>query len=802
MQTENNLTPEELAELEGLNKTGLTAAEQAELDELNGVKKKEDTAPVSGTSAPKLPAVVEQLMQRSNQSGQKTEIVAPAPKLIEQKPTNEELFEQGVRPNPAKLQAEINRIEPILIKQTNELRSTQNKAAAEYSTYEDNQKYPAFIELQKLYAQANQQTAAGQDNTETVRQIQELRNKPVDDSWRQQGKIQVSESQTIPVPYLKKTPYKNYGELYDATFKAGENYNTLKKKAEQLNSEIAPQKDFIRKQSNYVPTATDEQGNEYYELNPMESFINGFGNSMDVLNFALMKANPLVTDQELQDEMKLKYVRDNIIFPKQSDSILAKGTEMLGGVTPLIAGGVVAGGGLGGLAVNSLLFGAQDYGGTLYGTYAEEKAKNPDISDEEAFKLAEKNAQFAGIKGAALGATMPIQSAAGRKLFLNGAEAGAFKKFLAEQGVMAPAFGASTAAQNWFEGKPLGEGADKAMLDAFIIGGMTHAIGGVPNLSKNFRTTFENVVAKNYDKLGAMLSEAQSKGLISPETVATIREKSRAYSVVGKEIAPTIEAEVVDKGVELNNILDEIKARKEANSLADVSDLETRAEQINREIAEKKGSPLSAKEQKDYEKLIEKRDKVSKEGEKTELLQSEKEDIRHYEARIEQAKKNAEDVETTKPTTDGEVTQTGVRPDETASTNETTAIEPTGETVTQETTVLREGEKPVAEESETIKQQQNDNIPTTEPVQKEIAGTEPNRIAEETGKETEISAEKTGEEIFARAAEKKIRMAERDKILEEFGENSERAKNVFKNFKNIISDLSEKGIIKLEGDCF
>lgn len=60
-----------------------------------------------------------------------------------------------------------------------------------------------------------------------------------------------------------------------------------------------------------------------------------------------------------------------------------------------------------------------------------------------------------------------------------------------------------------------------------------------------------------------------------------------------------------------------------------------------------------------------------------------------------------------------------------------------------------------------------------------------------------------GVNIFQRASEKKIRMAERDKILEEgFGEQAEKAKFVFKNFKNIIRDMEKKGLLKLEGDCF
>lgn len=59
------------------------------------------------------------------------------------------------------------------------------------------------------------------------------------------------------------------------------------------------------------------------------------------------------------------------------------------------------------------------------------------------------------------------------------------------------------------------------------------------------------------------------------------------------------------------------------------------------------------------------------------------------------------------------------------------------------------------------------------------------------------------EQVFTDLLSKKRGLAERDKILEEgFGEQAEKAKFVFKNFKNIIRDMEKKGLLKLEGDCF
>jgi len=71
------------------------------------------------------------------------------------------------------------------------------------------------------------------------------------------------------------------------------------------------------------------------------------------------------------------------------------------------------------------------------------------------------------------------------------------------------------------------------------------------------------------------------------------------------------------------------------------------------------------------------------------------------------------------------------------------------------------------------------------------------------GEETEGVESESAEQAFARAADRKVRMAERNAILEEaFGDRADKAKHVFKNFKTILRDLESKGKVVLEGDCF
>jgi hypothetical protein len=431
-------------------------------------------------------------------------------------------------------------------------------------------------------------------------------------------------------PMIKKVPYKTYKDMYDATLNASLKYNEGRTMLTNLDGEIKSEVEKIRAKKGFKMTGKDAEGNEIYEMNPMESFMNGVGNTMQTIDIGL---HNLTGDKKNAVRLsKQKFVEDNVLFPKTTgDGVMgtiAKGTEMVGGVTPLMVAAPV--GGLGAIAMNSLLFGVSDYGGTLYGSYLEEKQGNPDMSDEEAMTNAQSNARFAGAKGLVLGATLPAQGALGEKIFLSNAERGAFKKFLAGQTVMIPAFGSSTALQNWYEDKPITDNVGKSMVDAFIVGGMLHGLHVLPTMPAKIKSTFENGVAKNYGSLAPVIDKAVADGMLDYSTGQKIAEKAKAYDVVGVD-APE---KAVDKGIELNNIASEIAKRKEANPLADVKDLEVRAEELNKQIHEIKGTALSEKESKEYDAL-----KAKDKDSEQKLTATEKNKLAHYDERISESKR-------------------------------------------------------------------------------------------------------------------------------------------------------------------
>ncbi len=526
-----------------------------------------------------------------------------------------------------------------LSERANERNQVIGQLINDHNTTTSNERNPKVKELQDLHAQLDRLHSGVNEvfsltEPQIMQRINELSNEAVEP-------VTVGQDQ-FGNKIEKKAPYKTVGEMLDATKQANTKYDANLKKLRELDVKINPEIQQFRNERGFKMDAKDAQGNEYYKMNPIGSFINGFGNSVDAISIGLK--NIAGDEQGAAEEMKKKWVMDNVLYPKQSDGKVGELAEMAGGVAPLAVGGALTGGGgLGAVAANALLFGMQDYGGKLYESFGAAKANNPEITDEEAMEMAKGDARFAGVKGMVIGATLPAQGALGRKIFLNNAERGAFKTFLAEQGVMAPAFGASTAIQNWYEDKPVEDGVGKSMVDAFIIGGMMHSLGALPRMPANLKATFENGVAKNYGKLSVVINDAVNDGVIDYATANNIAERARAFDVVGKNNPPEVENKLVDNGIELNGITKEIEQRKEVNPLADTKDLEVRAEQVNREIAETKGTALTEKEQKEYDKLIEKKDTPAPEGgKKPELLQSEKDKLEHFEKRIASSEKNIE----------------------------------------------------------------------------------------------------------------------------------------------------------------
>jgi hypothetical protein len=592
------------------------------------VKKKEPTEPsttISGSSS----TPVQQQSKPLLPNGE-VDFLAQANKLTNADP-KEEQFQQTGSTGRDDLKAKQTKLATKQLEKDN----IQTEAAKYYNAIEDNSQYPLMGALKDLYASPE----------ENKLKIEEIRNTPVSDDWRKAGSIQVSETQTLPVPNLKKSAYKTYGEMWDATQKASEQFGALKEKVDLLDAELIPAIQQKRNEAAYIPDGKDEYGNEYMKLNPMQSFVEGFGGSVDAIGLGLKKLNPLYSREELKNDLKVKYLRDNVLFPKKPEGTGAELTGMLGGVTPLILSGGTGATGYGALAVNALTFGTMDLGGGMYEGFAEGKAKG--MSDDEAMDFADKIGIEKGVTGTVLGATMPMQSALGRKIFINKAEAGALKTFLAEQGVMVPTFMSKTLIDN-LGAKAVGserdltEGVAESGASAFIIGAMTHAIATIPKLPKATKDIFENTIAKNYTSLNGVISKAVSDGAIDFSTSQRIAEKAKAFEAIGKDLAPKQEAEQLPIQIEIDNL----EKQKEGKTGLVKDEAEQRIDELTDELKEKRGSPLSNKEQKEYETILAKEEQTPAEGKpKPKLTDLEKARKKHFEKRIKTAEKKAAKIE-------------------------------------------------------------------------------------------------------------------------------------------------------------
>jgi hypothetical protein len=508
----------------------------------------------------------------------------------------------------------------------------EQEASKSFSIATENYTYDQVKNLVQLQSLLNKTIEDNKDpklakQTQDVevikKQIENLRNQQVTPKYTLNA-----EGQTVS--YIKPK-YKNVGEMYDETIMFQNKHQKLIGEIENYETKLNPIIEKARKNAQYTPNKKDEYGNTYYDLNPMEAFLNGAENSLETTSIGL--ANMFGFDDEAKSAAQMKWYKDNVISPKKADGLVSQGFEMLGGVAPLIAGGAVAGGSvIGSVVMNSLLFGAQDYGGTWYNSYASKKAEG--MSDEEASKEANSNARFAGVKGMILGGTMPLQSMAGNKvgvsLFVTKAEQNSFRQFMYGQIGMLPAFGTSTALQNWYEGKPVTDNVGRAMIDAFIIGGMTHAIAALPKLPAATVRLFEHTIAKNYNKVSTVIDAAVQDGTINPTVGENIVAKAKAYDKIkGAGLNEDVEVQVTELQVQI----DKLEASKEGASPAVIAEIDRQINELSAKLKVEAGFPLTFDERKELNLLQTARDS-NKEYDKEKL------------AELEQRQKNNQDGKT------------------------------------------------------------------------------------------------------------------------------------------------------------
>jgi polyhydroxyalkanoate synthesis regulator phasin len=195
---------------------------------------------------------------------------------------------------------------------------------------------------------------------------------------------------------------------------------------------------------------------------------------------------------------------------------------------------------------------------------------------------------------------------------------------------MLPAFGTSTALQNWYEGKPVTDNVGRAMIDAFIIGGMTHAIASLPKLPAETARLFEHTIAKNYNKVSTVIDAAVQDGTINPTVGENIVAKAKAYDKIkGAGLNEDVEVQVTELQVQI----DKLEASKEGASPAVIEEIDRQINELSTKLKVEAGFPLTFDERKELNLLQTARDS-NKEYDKAKL------------AELEQRQKNNQDGKT------------------------------------------------------------------------------------------------------------------------------------------------------------
>ncbi len=433
------------------------------------------------------------------------------------------------------------------------------------------------------------------------------------------------------------------GELHDRYIESATKLNELRPELDRTATEL----DAFKKDARTADFKTDKSGNKTLEglADIPEAFGHGFGGTMKSIEQGFV--NLLGDKQDRIDYAKKRYLEDNILYPTRTKGMATSGSEMIGGVAPYVISTAVLPETalLGHVIINGLTMGASGYGNGYYEMFAKQKQQG--ASDEEADAIAMQNAKFEGAKETAIGASLPFMGGAGSKLFLAPAEKSAMKQFLATQGVIIPTFTAGKLASNVYQKYGLGEkdvnlgdGLAETAENGLILGAMMEfAHKAPPKLKELYRAN----LSEQYPSIQQSVDKAVKDGVMDASQGYAFTEKLKrdfaVFNAMPKDITTeqklAIEPEV-KQIIELSS--------REPSEVESPEVTKDKIVQLQKQVAEKLGTPLTEKEQKAYEKLLERQKPIKSESGKEitlELLPSEKAELNHYEKRI----KTAEDIE-------------------------------------------------------------------------------------------------------------------------------------------------------------
>ncbi len=618
----------------------------------------------SGTSPKKL---VEDTPTYEDKQSLSTTDIANEKKRLEKMPTSESmLLESGT----------INAISSDIVR---------NKNISEIASQD-----PNVLKLNSLILERDKaiQANEGQKVADLSSEIESLKKAPADNPIDLQQQLQQHNLQYQGAPQdtpqevsgfkpqtlndrlvaNKAKPVKTVGELHDLSNEAQKKVSELEPELDKIKIPFDEQVAQLRKENRFK--STEENGVRKLEgiADAPEAFVMGARNTFkDGLG---MLKQVFGTKEDRQNYSDQRALEDGVLFPTETKGGWTSGAEMAGGVAPYIATGALGGETiLGQILSNGLTMGATGIGSAYHQEYQKQKALG--LSKDDADKVALEKSAFHGGTQAVLGGSLPFLGGASKSILMHPkdlklleqfAEESALGKpyaynaknikaslkgFASEMGGIQTAFAGEHIANNAFDKYVLGDKKKNLLegtADVIMQGSLLHlGMHVLPSVPKAIKDIYDVNFSKRYPSIQQAVDMAMQEGKITKEQADAITVPLRQKYVIYNAMPEGLTAEqMVSIKPETEQILE--LSKKEPSAVENPEITKDRIAQLQKTIAEKLGTPLTEKEQKAYEKLLERQKPIKSESGKEitlELFPSEKAELKHYEKRI----KTAEDIE-------------------------------------------------------------------------------------------------------------------------------------------------------------
>lgn len=417
-------------------------------------------------------------------------------------------------------------------------------------------------------------------------------------------------------------------------------------KIEQLQKDKDEVIQPLRQERGFV---VDKSGAREYGI--ASAFLKGATNIVD-------KTTQTIKLHQMDDAQKIEYLKSKqgqqIAFPEKPANGDAKLAETAGGIAPYFIPGLgLEAAGAEGIAAtvgssiaNGLMMGTTAYADGMQRGFDE--AMQQGKSEQEALDIAKNIANTNALIGGTTGAVaLPLTGALGSKM-VGGYEASTLTlpefltKTLPKNAISNLPFPMQTYVENKVAqqqglNRNSMEGVGEQLTAAVFIGSLIDGLHyGGPKLAAKTKEVYQVALAKYGlpETVAAMDAQVKQGNITQQEAdniMQPVLSKAKALESMPDNLTPEQQL-IVMPHIEQINTLEGLKAK---TAEAFHSTIDAQIEEQNKIVREKLGSPLTEKETKEYEKIVEKRDApAGEDGKKVKLLDSEKDKLKHFEKRL------------------------------------------------------------------------------------------------------------------------------------------------------------------------